>query len=125
MSLKSETKQKAHTREEFIDYFDSWIGKYEKGLFDEIPGFIKVEKWGLETYREAKNQCLGCGCPEDSPNMKISTNAYYCLICDKKMLGEDIHNLKQEKLNNWEDKTQGMNLKEKFKLVKKSLMFGG
>jgi hypothetical protein len=78
----------------------------------------------LTVYWALKNKCMGCGCPVDNPQMKNSSSPYYCLICEKKMLGDEVYNRKQEKLNNWIDKTQGMTLKEKFNLVKKSLIFG-
>ena len=78
----------------------------------------------LTIYWALKKKCMGCGCPGDNPQMKNSTDAYYCLICDKKRLGEEVHSRKQQKLNDWEDKTQGMTTKAKLDLVKKSLMFG-
>jgi hypothetical protein len=124
MALRNETKKRAHNREEFIDYCDEWIGKYEKHLFDEIPSNIKLAKWDMGVYRNCQNKCLGCGCPGDNANMQNSANAFYCLVCEKKLIGEDAFNSKQEKLNKWIDKSSGMNLKEILQTVKKSLIFG-
>ena len=106
------TEKKAFTKEQFIDWFESLDSR-------------EIKAGDLTVYWAIKNKCMGCGCPEDKPQMKNSIDAYYCLFCHKKMIGEEAHNKLQAKLNNWEDKTQGINWKERFKLVKKSLMFGG
>jgi flavoprotein len=121
MALRNETKKRAHNREEFIDYVDLHIGNFEKGIYDSD---IKVKLWGIETYRGCMKQCMNCGCPEDNINMKNSANAFYCLVCEKKLIGENAFNSKQEKLNKWIDKSSGMNLKEILQTVKKSLIFG-
>ena len=113
MSWYKENKKanKRRTNKEWIVWFES-LETHE----------IKAED--LTNYWALKGKCLGCGCPPDNPQMKNSIDAYYCLICIKKMISEERYNEIQEKLNIWEDKTQGMNTKEKFEIVKKSLMFG-
>ena len=113
MSWYDENKKaKKITNEKWINWFES-LETHE------------IKAGDLTVYRSLKNKCLGCGCPEDKPQMKNSTDAYYCLFCHKKMIGEEAHNKLQAKLNNWEDKTQEMNTKEIPQIVKKSLMFGG
>ena len=97
---------------------EKWINWFESLETHEITAGDLTNYWAL------KNKCMGCGCPEDNPQMKNSIDAYYCLICMKKTLSEEAYNHVQTKLDRWEDKTSGMNLKEKLQVVKKSLIFG-
>ena len=106
------TEKKAFTKVEFINWFES-LETHE------------IKAGDLTVYWSLKNKCMGCGCPEDKSQMKNSTDAYYCSFCYKKMIGEEVYNKLQEKLNKWIDKFSGMNLKEMVQTVKKSLMFGG
>ena len=100
------------TTKEWIDWFESLETN-------------EIKAGDLTVYWSLKNKCMGCGCPKDKPQMKNSADAYYCSFCYKKMIGEEVYNKLQEKLNNWEDKFSGMNLKEMVQTVKKSLIFGG
>ena len=102
---------KAHTKEEYIAYIDNATNE-------------QAARWDLSPYYSYRNKCMHCGCPPDNPNMKTSPDAYICIICFKKEKGEEIYNKVQSKLNKWEDKTNGMDVKERIILVKKSLMFG-
>lgn len=112
MARISEFKEKAFTKEEFIRWFED--------LDDS-----EIRGGDLSVYWQYMGKCYHCGCPKDNINMKNSPDAHMCIICLKKEKGEEVYSRLQTKLNNWEDKTNGLSLKEKLVLVKKTLMFGG
>lgn len=108
---------KAHTKEEFIDYFDLHVGNFENGIY--TPG-ISPEKWDMGLYRQLMGQCMGCGCPADHSNMN-HTDPYYCRICHKKMIGEPAFERLEKKLSKIDEETKNMSTKELMNYTKRKL----
>ena len=77
MVRKAEKINKSHTKEEFIEWFES---------LNESD----IDGASLAVYWEHLGKCMQCGCPKDNDLMKHLIDAYICNVCAKKKLGDEL-----------------------------------